>query len=265
MKMKDYANPLLLLVVIILMACRAYAEPGTAAQLDVWLFTLCITGMLVDGALALAKALTRRPSLMSVVWSVAYLILGCCNWAMQSIPLSEEQAIFQEQQAAADPLARDAEGETLLSRAAALGKVDTVRKILNDCNPDAALICEAGLRAAECNKPEVLDALARVGMSAASSVDGVPLLHAAAQNGACNAMEWLLRRGAQVNERDAEGNTALIQATISNSKAAVKLLLNYGADIRLRDTTGKTAADYARDEELENLLTPPQPTALPQP
>ena len=263
--MKDYANPLLLLAVIVLMACRASADAGSAAdQLDIWILSLCATGMLVDAALALAKALAHRPSVMNVVWAAVFLVLGSCAWALRATPLSEDQSAYQQQNSAGqDPLARDAEGETLLSRAAALGKEDVVRKILNETHPSDELIAEAGLRAAENNKPAVLAALASLGLSSNAVVRGVPLLHAAAQNGACDAMEWLLLRGAQVNSRDAEGATPLIQAAASENLPAVRMLLNHGADKRLRDSSGKCAADFARNEEMETLLELPPTPAIP--
>lgn len=258
--MKDYVNPFLLLVVVGLMACQASAETEpAAARLSVWILTLCVTGFVVDGALALARAMAHRPSLMSVVWAVVYLVLGSCTWVMHSGPLTEEQSAYrQQQQTVSDPLARDAEGETLLSRAAALGKVDEVRRILNSATPSDLLINEAGLRAAENNHSAVLEELARLGMHSTVSVDGVPLLHAAAQNGACEAMAWLISRGAQVNARDAEGSTPLIQAAASGSVSAVKLLLQHGADLHMRDTSGRSAVDFARSEEMESLLTPPR-------
>lgn len=258
--MKDYVNPLLLLIILALMACQGATDAATDdTHFYVWALVLCLTGMLVDGALALAKALTQRQPLMSIVWAVTFLVLGCCAWAMRAIPLSEDQLAFQEQKnAAQDPLARDAEGETLLSRAAALGKVREVQHILNNYNVPQDILAEAGFRAAEYNHTDVLDALARLGLRAGTKSHGTPLLHAAAQTGSCEAMEWLLMRGARPNDRDdSEGSTPLIQATLSGSISAVKLLLSHGADKRLRDSSGQSALDYARSEEMETLLTPP--------
>lgn len=265
--MKDYANPLLLLVVIVLMACRGVADAeATAGHLDAWILSLCVTGVLVDAALALAKSMAHRPSLMNVVWSVAFLILGSCAFALRSVPLSEEQTAFlQQYNDRQDPFARDAEGETLFTRAAALGKEDVVKSILDSTTPPEELICEAGLRAAESNKVAILDKLARVGMTADASAKGVPLLHAAAQNGACDAIRWLLERGARVNTRDTEGSTPLIQATLAGSVPAVKLLLDHGADKALRDTSGHSAEDFARTEELRELVAQPAPNPMPDP
>lgn len=269
--MKDYANPLLLLIILVLMACQGAVETAESQNvLELWALALCVTGLLVDGALALAKSLAQRRPLMNVVWAVVFLVLGCCAWTLRSAPLSEEQLAYRDQKAAEpDPLARDAEGETLLARAAALGKVREVKSILNNCAPTEEHLCEAGFRAAENNHTAVLDALARLGMPANAKAHGIPLLHAAAQSGACEAMEWLIMRGARINERDdAEGSTALIQATLAESLPAVKLLLQHGADVRLRDAAGRSAADFARTEEMETLLTPktkeaPQPPPAP--
>lgn len=256
--MKDYVNPALLLLVIILMACRAYTiSDASFHALDVWILALCVTAMLVDAALALAKALSRRPAAMNVIWAAAFLVIGSSAWAMRAIPLSDEQIAFHDQnRTGQDPLARDAEGECLLTRAAALGHEDVVRKILNETQPSEALICEAGLRAAEADKVEILDRLARVGMPAHAAVGGTPLLHAAAQNGAGNAMRWLMERGAKVNTRDTEGMTPLHHAVLSGNLPAVQLLLEYGADRNLRDSSGKSAADYARSDELLQAVSP---------
>lgn len=260
--MKDYVNPLLLVVVFGLMACRVVAESDEAVNLlDVSLLSICVTGVVVDGALGLARALAKRPSVRSVVWAGVFFVLACFAWTLQSVylPLGEEQQAYREMKETKrqNPLERDAEGENLLTRAAALGDVRVVRDILNEAGLTEEDLNEAGLRAAESNQPAVLDQLARRGMNAKVVVNGTPLLNAAAQNAACDAMEWLLARGATPNTRDAEGATPLIHATIAGSVPAVKMLLEYGADPSLRNTTGHGPLDYARTEELQLLLEPP--------
>lgn len=262
--MRDYLNPLFTLVVIAVMAWRCATDGEVAAtRLDGWLLTLCVVGLIVNGALSLARALTRRPSLMLVVWAVIYLVVGCCAWSMRFISPEGEEALYVEQRSVSqvDPLALDAEGESLFTRAAALGKVRDVEHILNTASPTANQIARAALRAAENNHVHVLQTLAKSGLSATASVDGLPLLHAAAQNGACEAMDWLILSGARANERDASGSTALIQATLSESLPAVKLLLERGADPKLRDEEGKRALDYARSPEMAELLTPTPPAS----
>lgn len=259
--MKDYVNPILLLLVIILMACRvAVGSESTADMLNILLLSLCVTLVLVNGALGLARALARRPSVAVILWAGVFFVMGCFSWTLNSISgvLSEEQQAYQElyQQSRDNPLERDAEGESLFTRAASLGQEDVVRDIISRAAPSEDEINEAGLRAAEGNRIKTLEELARRGMSAKATVQGTPLLHGAAQNAACEAMDWLLSRGANPNARDAEGATALIHATIADSAAAVRLLLEYGANPNLRDTKGMSPVDYARSEEITLLLTP---------
>ena len=261
--MKDYANPILLLTIIILMACRSVAETEEIVNaLEVWIFILCVSGMLVNGALALAKAMARRRPLMAAVWAVSYMLLGSCAWVMREAPVGEEVQAYRElyETHRQNPLERDAEGETLFTRAAALGKEDVVRDTLNHASPTAEQINEAGVRAAEGNKVNILKLLAGMGMKADAAHDGVPLLHAAAQNGSSDAMEWLLDRGANVDARDAEGATPLIHATLSGSAKAVQTLLEYGADTQLRDATGKSPADLAPSVEILQLFSPQEQT-----
>lgn len=261
--MKDFVNPALLLVVMVLMVFRVVAE--TTAQADdltVIMLAICVTAVLVNGALGLARALTRRPSVKPVLWAGVFFVLGCLVWVLRfsysaELGVGEERQAYRElcEKQQENPLARDEEGENLLTRAAALGEVAAVRSIMSDARLTVADINEAGLRAAESNKIAVLDELARRGLNAKAVVQGTPLLHAAAQNAACEAMEWLLSRGATPNSRDAEGATPLIHAAIAGSVPAVKLLLEYGADPHLRDATGQSPADCARSEELQNILT----------
>ena len=256
--MKDYANPLFMFLVVGAMAWRSLAgSEASATQAEVWLLTLCAVGVVTNGALALARAIMHRPSLAKVVWAVVFMVIGCCAWVTRLTPLSEEQAIYAEQSnARQNPLIVDEEGESLFTRAAALGKTADVETILNTASPTLEQMAAAALRAAENDKVDVLILLARHGVSANASVNGTPLLHAAAQNAACEAMDWLIMSGALPDGRDEGGSTALIQAAMSDSAAAVKVLLGRGADPKLRDMDGKRAADYARSPEVAELLNP---------
>ncbi len=258
--MKDYFNPLFTLIIVGGMAwCGAMQAEGASNQQYAWVLSLCVVGVLVNGVLALARAFTRQLSMGVVVWTTVYFVLGCCTWTIRSSPSGTEQAIYDEQRqnaAQTNPLVTDTEGESLFTRAAALGKVHDVEHILNTASPTADQIARAALRAAENNHVSVLQTLAKFGLSATATVDGLPLLHAAAQNGACEAIDWLILSGARTNERDTTGSTALIQATLSESLPAVKLLLERGADLKLRDEEGKCAWDYARSPEMADLLTP---------
>lgn len=260
--MRDVVNPVYVLVIIGVMAWRCVVEgESDGRELDGWLLTLCVVGMVVNGVLVVARSLSHRPAIMKTVWAVGYLLLGSWCWVMRYTAMpTEEQDVYKTQVAAErDPLTPDAEGETLFSRAAALGKAEEVKRILTDASPTAEQIESAALRAAESNRVEVLKILAGAGVSPRAKIQGHTLLHAAAQNAACDAMKWLIQSGARVNERDDENSTPLIQATLSGKPAAVRLLLEKGADIELRDADGKSAYDYARTPELAELLSPNPP------
>lgn len=259
--MKDFVNPLLLLVLIVLLVFRLAMGPGAQADwLSVSMLTICVTAVVVDGILGLARALMRRSSVRLVLWAGVFFVFACFVWTLRNTYAGtgngEERQAYRElrDKQSENPFERDAEGENLLTRAAALGEADVVQSMMSDARLTEADINEAGMRAAEGNRVNVLNVLARRGMSAKAVVNGTPLLHAAAQNAACEAMEWLLRAGAAPNTRDAEGATPLIHATIADSVSAVKLLLEYGADPHLRDFDGQGPADFARSEELQILL-----------
>ena len=55
----------------------------------------------------------------------------------------------------------------------------------------------------------------------------------------------LLQEGSRVNERDADGDTALMFAAFNGHFLLVKLLLGHGADVFLRARNGWTARQAA--------------------
>ncbi|MEW6735638.1 MAG: ankyrin repeat domain-containing protein [Acidobacteriota bacterium] len=58
-------------------------------------------------------------------------------------------------------------------------------------------------------------------------------------------VEWLLNRGADVNEKDNAGNTALMYAVQTDHPDIAWLLCQSGADVNLKDVNGLTALMYA--------------------
>lgn len=83
-------------------------------------------------------------------------------------------------------------------------------------------------------------------------------LHEAAKAGDIEATRRLLNEGADVNESDGRGITALGLAVGYNKVAIVKVLLDGGADVTKTDVKGSTvlhyAAGYGRKEAAELLL-----------
>jgi ankyrin repeat protein len=67
-------------------------------------------------------------------------------------------------------------------------------------------------------------------------------------------MSLLIESGAQLDEQDDRGRSALMIAAGLGHTAAVDLLLARGADKSLRDRQGKTAADLASDATLRTKL-----------
>jgi ankyrin repeat protein len=57
----------------------------------------------------------------------------------------------------------------------------------------------------------------------------------------------LLKAGANVNAKDGNGATALMDATNgTNAEMMITALLKAGAEAKAKDNTGKTALDYAQ-------------------
>ncbi len=75
----------------------------------------------------------------------------------------------------------------------------------------------------------------------------------AAADGDAHTLERLLAEGAQVNDTNPGGQTALILAALMGRSDIVRLLLQAGADVRLRDSHGLTAIDWAQRKGLSNI------------
>jgi ankyrin repeat protein len=108
--------------------------------------------------------------------------------------------------------------------------------LLEDDTGDNALIvaCRHG-------HTGVVRVLLRSGMSASAkssaTFNPTPLI-AAAAHGQVAVAKLLLQRGADVNQRGYEGNTALHVAALKSSPAIVSLLLEHGAAINARSDNG---------------------------
>jgi ankyrin repeat protein len=73
---------------------------------------------------------------------------------------------------------------------------------------------------------------------------------------AIKVVSYLLDAGAQIDDRDARGRTALMIAAEGGRGEIAKLLLARGADPSLKDKTGKRAADLTVLSSLRERLTP---------
>ncbi|EFX65327.1 hypothetical protein DAPPUDRAFT_16300, partial [Daphnia pulex] len=62
----------------------------------------------------------------------------------------------------------------------------------------------------------------------------------AAQHSACRVVAKLVQLGAEVNERDYQGNTALHYAVLNASEKTVVILSMSGADVTIQNSDGQT-------------------------
>lgn len=93
-----------------------------------------------------------------------------------------------------------------------------------------------------------LDAIRRhlangVDVNAPSVAFGMPPLVVAAVHGQPDAVDLLVESGAHVNQRTADGNTALHGAAFFGRAECVRRLLAHGADSNLKNYEGKTALE----------------------
>lgn len=263
--MKDYANPLLLLIVIALLSWKVSVGIETPNSVEVWLLTLCATGFVVNGLLGIARALANRKALMSVIWSVVYLVFCSCSWVTlrQEKDYRAELKAYNELNAqwqdGKNPFSLvDAEGRSLLELAAILGKKMAVRGLL--AQPEAAeaaeVILKAAINAAENGHHELLRILAQQkgGFDFDRLCDGRSPLIAAVLNNNQKCTEVLLQLKANPNMCDENGVSPLMHAVINDNRAIASELMKYGANPFLKDFTGRDAASCSRSDLMDAIL-----------
>ncbi len=82
-------------------------------------------------------------------------------------------------------------------------------------------------------------------VNAKNPVTGDPLLFTAALMGHTQVMTLLMEKGADINARKGDGNTALHAAAFLGRTEAVELLLKHDADVNIRNNQGGSAMDNA--------------------
>lgn len=92
----------------------------------------------------------------------------------------------------------------------------------------------------------MLDKGARIDGTAESGKPGWTPLHYAAAAPGAKALQVLLARGARVDAKAPNGTTPLMMAAQYGTEDAVDLLLKQGADLRLRNDLDLAAADFAQ-------------------
>jgi rhomboid family GlyGly-CTERM serine protease len=161
-----------------------------------------LVGALVGFAAGVPSARLVRTGYALLTGIAALSTVGCASFA-------KEEALFHG-------------AETPLMKAAAYGRIATIRRLL----ADAAMV----------------DARNAAGMTA---------LMMAAWSGKKEAVVVLLQAGANPNATDREGETALVQALWSRDLPTVRALIANGADVNSADRYGNTPLQLAaggRDE-----------------
>ena len=83
-------------------------------------------------------------------------------------------------------------------------------------------------------------------------------LDLAAMNPNSDVIYTFLKEGDQeirINMRDEYGNTALMKAAYYNDNPeVVKILIDFGADVNIKNDIGQTALDFARTEEIKQII-----------
>lgn len=81
---------------------------------------------------------------------------------------------------------------------------------------------------------------------------GKAMIHIAADNGQTNIVRFLIQKGADVNQIDEDGNTALHLANYDTTK----MLLNVdGIDLDIVNDDGYTPLTWALEEDFEDIIT----------
>ena len=152
----------------------------------------------------------------------------------------------------ADINAHDPNGKTALIVAVERGDLAVVKLLLRkgadtnavDRDGNTALV-----RAYKRDALEIIEFLKDYGAK--------PLLTVAAIRGDVDAVRRLISEGADVNEKDKEGRTALMAAVEQGKLELASLLLDQGADVNLQPNDRWTALELAineKHEKIEDLL-----------
>ena len=84
---------------------------------------------------------------------------------------------------------------------------------------------------------------------------GNSAFHKAAYKGDIDAVNTLIANGANVNEKNDIGRTALhLDAALHGHVDTVNTLIANGANINEKDNDGKTAYDRAKTDEIKEIL-----------
>jgi truncated hemoglobin YjbI len=150
-------------------------------------------------------------------------------------------------------------GQTLLHEAAMAGDAELAEALIRaGADPDAKEP-EGHTPLYRASTGEVARVLLACGATAdavSGPTRGTPL-HQAARRGSCSVTAALLDHGANIEARDAKGETPLRRAVNCKHAEVVRELVRRGADPHAADNRGVTPADAARRADIRLALAPP--------
>jgi uncharacterized protein len=162
-------------------------------------------------------------------------------------------AVYRGQAAIAEAIA-DAKGDLDIFEAAALGRVDRLRALLDQDAAQMTAVAPDGFHplalAAYFTHASAVRLLLDRGADpnqAARNATQVRAIHAAVAANQPGIVEWLLDAGADVDAPQQMDYTPLMGAAANARLEVLDLLLARGADVSRRTTEGKTAADLSRE------------------
>jgi ankyrin repeat protein len=162
-------------------------------------------------------------------------------------------------------------GDTLLLLCCRNGQHEILELLLNYADPEFVNFkahidgFNCIFSSAEANRPDCIQVLKNYGIDLNQKTDpdnkilatATPLAIASYYN-KFEAAKKLIELGANVNERDANGSTALHIAVIQGHSNIIRLLRNSGADVTIKDNMGNVPAVYCRNRlEIRKLLVNP--------
>ena len=158
--------------------------------------------------------------------------------------------------AGADVNAVEGDGNTLLMRAAGIGRVAVVQAMI-DAGADVNAKPEKGLTATinATAFPDVVGLLIDAGADVnTASGTGYTALMRAAWAGGGDTVQLLIDAGADVNAKSDKGRTVLMHAASPRADTnVVQLLIDAGADVNATDDAGTTALDLAVADERADI------------